>query len=166
MSFRSHSAPAAPSLSRRPHLHFLPLSLCFSPLISLSFSFFPLSCLSARHNRDQFISQITSGHRRQLQALLSISYSPLPLPPSPRLSPPMYTLSFPCFCFLLLHTQSSLCHPPLHSPPPPTPVHISQSPRGWGWKGGMRTGGGRFSSFFFFCCQGLSDAAGASPLAL
>lgn len=119
MSFRSHSAPASPSLSRRPHLHFLPLSLCFSPLISLSFSFFPLSCLSARHNRDQFISQITSGHRRQLQALLSISYSPLPLPPSPRLSPPMYTLSFPCFCFLLLHTQSSLCHPPLHSPHPP-----------------------------------------------
>lgn len=90
----------------------------------LSASHSSLSLLSARLNRDQFISQITSGHRRQLQALQSISYSPLPLPPSPRLSPPMYTLSFPRFCFLLLHTQSSLCHPPTPHSTTTTPPRL------------------------------------------
>lgn len=167
MSFRSHSASAAPSLSRRPHLHFLPLSPCCSLLISLSCAFHSsLSLLSARLNRDQFISQITSGHRRQLQALRSISYSPPPLPPSPRLSPPMYTLSFPRFCFLPLHTQSSLCHLPPTPPPPPRLYTLVNPPRGWGWKGGMRTGGGRFSSFFLVVARVCAMQREPTPLGL
>lgn len=134
MSFRSHSASAAPSLSRRPHLHFLPLSLCCSPLISLSCaSHSSLPLLSARLNRDQFISQITSGHRRQLQALRSISYSPPPLPlPTPSL-PSNVHFVIPALLFSsTAHAIKPLPPPPTPPPPPPRLYALVNPPQGLG----------------------------------
>lgn len=68
-----------------------PLTSYFSLLRSSSS---PFSCsLSVA---DWFISQITSGHHKQLQALLSISYTPLP--------PPLFSLyaslSTVCHCHI------------------------------------------------------------------
>lgn len=118
----SHSVSVASSLTQHPtppsaFSQTVPSSLITAYYSQLCFSFFPLS--SAR------LTVINLSHRSHLAItsscrLFGAFLSPLCPPhphPHPVVSLPMYTLSLPGFCFLLLHTQSSLCHTFPTTPP-------------------------------------------------
>lgn len=156
-----------------PHLRNTPPPICiFSdcPLFAyhrLLFSavLFILPSLLCSPHRDQFISQITFGHHKQLPALRSVPFSPLPSPPLP--PPRRFPSNVHSVIAGLLFPSTAHAIKPLPPLPhhPPRPVHISQFPRVWGgWKGGMRTGCGRFPRFFFLpgslrCSGGLHTNA-------